>query len=880
MQTEINSRAYWDTRFENDWLACRGDKQSRFFAKVAIQHLPHWLLDQARQQALSLADWGCAQGDGTDVWASYVPAEQITGVDFSAAAIQQASARYPALRFENSNWLESSAGEQNLFDLVFSSNTLEHFHQPYQVLHTLSQRARKAVILALPYREMERESEHFYSFLPENIPLQLENGFNLVWAKVQDCRLLENSLWQGDQIILMYADTAWLKKLGLRLSQTHILQIDTHSELNQLQGQLGENQLLLQQAQQAQEEQLLVNTHQQQMLTQHEQFRQQQQQEIASLMLASEKLQQDVDARDKKIVILNEGLQDYEHKLQEQRDEFQIQIAKESASHAVALQAVQAEIVAKDVSFEQLTKNSQQLTLNLQQLKQEHQQLSDSLQQKEQDYAKLLQQLDVRDAQMARLNLDVHGKEEAIKSLKQSYSWILTRPLRFTKQFVQSPGRASYDMAKFVFWRLPAKMRWALHGPRHDFVRWVRTAPVTAGTNPQTINASAPTVILPAAGNTVASRSTNKDLSWPEFQQQVLSRRADYKGIFVQELVIDWNVPLYQRPQHIAAAFGRLGYLVIYRTDNWAGDDVQGCREVVKNVWITNRHEVNQLQDVTRSLYSTAYANTPELLLENGKRGTLVYEYIDHIDPQISGDEENVRRLLALKDFAFNGGADYVVASAKKLEAEAIAAVGADKVILAQNGVDTMHYRHPKHLSTPLPQNLQNFRSKYSKVVGYFGALAPWLWYEAVADLVTSRPDLGFVFIGPDYYGGSEKLLKADNLLYMGTVDYQILPAYARQFDVCFIPFAPGEIARTTSPLKLFEYFALEKPVVVTRDMEECVAFEEVFSGNSVEALSEALDAAFAVKDDPAFTQRLAQLADANDWDCRARAMEKAFAKP
>ena len=221
-------------------------------------------------------------------------------------------------------------------------------------------------------------------------------------------------------------------------------------------------------------------------------------------------------------------------------------------------------------------------------------------------------------------------------------------------------------------------------------------------------------------------------------------------------------------------------------------------------------------------------------MLENGKRGVLVYEYIDHIDPQISGDDtENIRRLLALKDFAFGGGADYIVASARKLEAEAVMAVGRDKVILVQNGVDTRHYRNPIHQSTPLPENLIFFRKKYSNIVGYFGALAPWLWYEAVSELVEARPDLGFVFIGPDYYGGVEKLPKAENVLYLGTVDYKILPAYARQFDICFIPFAPGEIARTTSPLKLFEYFALEKPVVVTSEMLECVAFKEVFSGDS-----------------------------------------------
>jgi hypothetical protein len=143
--------------------------------------------------------------------------------------------------------------------------------------------------------------------------------------------------------------------------------------------------------------------------------------------------------------------------------------------------------------------------------------------------------------------------------------------------------------------------------------------------------------------------------------------------------------------------------------------------------------------------------------------------------------------------------------------------------------------------------------------------------------LVEARPDLGFVFIGPDCYGGVEKLPKAENVQYLGTVDYKILPAYARQFDICFIPFAPGEIAKTTLPLKLFEYFALEKPVVVTSEMFECVAFKEVFSGDSASTLSQAIDAAVQVKNDAAFKKRLAALAEENDWEARAKAMELIF---
>lgn len=412
-----------------------------------------------------------------------------------------------------------------------------------------------------------------------------------------------------------------------------------------------------------------------------------------------------------------------------------------------------------------------------------------------------------------------------------------------------------YAVAKFIFWHLPPVIRQLLHGSRHKFVRWVRVMPVP----------------------TTAGRARNVDMSWEDFSSKVLSRRNEYKGIFVQELAVDWNILLYQRPQHMAAALGRLGYLVIYKTVNWGSDNVYGFREVYKNVWITDRNEVDSLEGVVRSIYSTAFQNSPEKLLANGKRGVLIYEYIDHIDPMISGEKENVNRLLNLKNFAFNGGVDYIVASARKLQEEARVAVGKDRAILVQNGVDTRHYRNKIHLNTLLPANLISFREKYAKIVGYFGAIAPWLWYEVLDELVTLRPDLGFVFIGPDYYGGAQKLTKANNVLYMGAVDYKVLPAYALKFDVCFIPFAPTEIARTTSPLKLFEYFALEKPVVVTSEMLECIAFPEVFRGDSADALSHAIDRAISYINDPVFKAKLAQLADENDWDKRAQQLEVIF---
>lgn len=232
---QINSKSYWDMRFNKNWESCDGPWQTRFFYQVAVSNLPAWLIFQMKSQALTLVDWGCAQGDGVDVWASHLHAGRVAGVDFSAVAVQQAAARYPAIQFFHEDWLDEARSVTNTFDVVFSSNTLEHFHSPYDVLPILSRRARKAVILTLPYKEMQRIDEHFFTFLPDNIPLRLDNGFRLCWAKVVDCRHLPKTQWGGDQIILIYAAEDWVNGLGLTLSDCLIWQEDYATRIVEMQ---------------------------------------------------------------------------------------------------------------------------------------------------------------------------------------------------------------------------------------------------------------------------------------------------------------------------------------------------------------------------------------------------------------------------------------------------------------------------------------------------------------------------------------------------------------------------------------------------------------------------------------------------------------------
>ena len=216
---EVNSKTYWDMRFSTDWEENFGREQSVFFSEIAAEHFPKWLSSRIETEKLTMCDWGCAQGDGTANLSKRLNIPELTGIDFSSEAIEKATQAYPECKFLCDDFLGNSNAPQ--WDILFSSNTLEHFEQPWEVLSKISVKAKKFIVLLLPFMEEELIEEHFYSFQFDNTPATFGH-WALTHSSIIGTSNHKPNYWPGEQILLVYTNLSEPLDTALKLGDVHI----------------------------------------------------------------------------------------------------------------------------------------------------------------------------------------------------------------------------------------------------------------------------------------------------------------------------------------------------------------------------------------------------------------------------------------------------------------------------------------------------------------------------------------------------------------------------------------------------------------------------------------------------------------------------------
>ncbi|MBI3945604.1 MAG: glycosyltransferase [Armatimonadetes bacterium] len=163
--------------------------------------------------------------------------------------------------------------------------------------------------------------------------------------------------------------------------------------------------------------------------------------------------------------------------------------------------------------------------------------------------------------------------------------------------------------------------------------------------------------------------------------------------------------------------------------------------------------------------------------------------------------------------------------------------------------------------------------------IGYVGTIAWWFDFERLLRAADAHPEWSFVLVGPvvemrqgDW--NARDAPRRPNIHYLGERPYEEVPELIRHFDACLIPFRLNELTESVNPVKMYEYFALGKPVVST-PLPEVAAHGDLcyLASDGPDGLERAIGAALAEGEDAARAAPVrdarVELARHNSWQAR-----------
>lgn len=363
----------------------------------------------------------------------------------------------------------------------------------------------------------------------------------------------------------------------------------------------------------------------------------------------------------------------------------------------------------------------------------------------------------------------------------------------------------------------------------------------------------------------------------------------DFDEIIVFHASFGWNIEMKQRPQHLAEALSKKKVLYIYRSDV-KNDNIYSIKKIKDNLYVLNldMYSLNMaffeaIKSINKPKFVHVYATClnsvdyEKIKTYMDKGFKVIYDFVDELSSEISGYNitskmiEDHEKLLRDKENVL------VVSTAKKLKDIANKFRGENENnILAPNAVNLEDFKNHGH---EIGEKIQPIVNKRKPIIGYYGALAKWFDYKLIEQLAKEREDYEIVLIGMDYDGSYDQsnLKYYSNISYLGMIDYKDLINYSRYFDVCIVPFIKNDITDSTSPLKIFEYMALEKPMVTT-NINECKNYESCLISKDYDEFIRNIDKALKLEvDNKEYFNILRREAEENTWDNRAELIKEAI---
>lgn len=176
-------------------------------------------------------------------------------------------------------------------------------------------------------------------------------------------------------------------------------------------------------------------------------------------------------------------------------------------------------------------------------------------------------------------------------------------------------------------------------------------------------------------------------------------------------------------------------------------------------------------------------------------QGKIIYDCMD--DHEAMCDYEsyacNIRRL---ERFLIKR-CDLLLVTSESLRKKADGIAGYPKSLLCRNG--TSVESHPIRM----PERKERYE------IGYVGTVSKWFDFAMLQSTRQELADITYRLIGP-----ADRTVKADNIIYEGSVSHEHLYERISDCDCLIMPFLLNKLTLSVDPVKLYEYIAFGKCII------------------------------------------------------------------
>ena len=463
----------------------------------------------------------------------------------------------------------------------------------------------------------------------------------------------------------------------------------------------------------------------------------------------------------------------------------------------------------------------------------------------------LLKENQLLSSQKAILSNEYHG-------VINSTSWKLTKPLRLTLDTVKLGKKQVVNMIR-EYYKLLKKTE-----------QNVKTNGWKKTTKKIFVKGKESLANVKESGK-IAEIVQTSDI-WQEIDQWIDQTPHSFIDIF--HVPMGWNTPLFQRFQHLSLQAGNVGGISFYGAHPLVDKDIEVCEFITPTLCIVNldNYEVKKklFEILDRKsglkiirLQSIDLATTTEELKSFLAKGyAILYEYIDEITPQITGNIPKF--VLERHEYVLRNEDISVVATSDKLF-DQVKPYRTRNMDMITNGVDYEHWNVDRN-NIECPIDIQQIVNKGKTIIGYHGALAQWIDYDLLKKLADdNRYILLLIGYEHDDHLKESGLLEYQNVYFIGSKPYIQLSQYAAFYDIAILPFIINDITKSVSPVKIFEYMAQQKPVV-TYALPECLKYKSCLIANTEQEFINHVNEAMTLRFDTDYCDLLKQEALENTW--------------